>query len=72
MATDEMWYDRDDEMGWKDSDGLGKYRQGTTTNLRTYYCSWIMGMADMVSSEDSGGRSRWRRFRTTDMDTMEE
>ena len=23
-------------MVWKDGDGLGKYRQGTTTNLRAY------------------------------------
>ena len=35
-ATEEMWDDVDDEMGWKNGDGLGKYRQGTTTKLRVY------------------------------------
>ena len=35
-ATEEMWDDRDGRIGWKDGDGLGKYRQGTTTNLRSY------------------------------------
>ena len=35
-ATEEMWYDGDGEMGQKNGDGLGKYQQGTTTNLRAY------------------------------------
>ena len=68
-STDEMWDYRDGKMGWKDSDGLGKYRQGTTTNLRLYSCSGIMGMAGKVSGENSGGKARWRRCGTTDMDT---
>ena len=48
MATDEMWDDGDGEMDWKDGDILGKYQQGTTTNLRAYRRSRIMGMADKV------------------------
>ena len=32
-ATEEMWDDEDGEMAWKNGDGLGKYWQGTTTNL---------------------------------------
>ena len=48
MATDEMWDDGDGEMGWKDGNGLVKYLQGTTTNLRAYHRSWIMGMKDKV------------------------
>ena len=54
-ATDEMWYDGDGEMGWKGGDGMGRYQQGTTTNLRAYCHSEIMGMVDKVSGEDSGG-----------------
>ena len=34
-----MWDDRYGEMGWKDGDGLGKYQQVTTTNLRAYLLS---------------------------------
>ena len=60
MATDDMWDDGDGEMGWKDGKGLGKYRQGTTTNLRAYRRSMIVGMEDKVSDGDSGGRA-WRR-----------
>ena len=66
--TDEMWDDGDGEMGWKGGDGLDKYRQGTITNLRDYYCSGIMGMADKVSSEDSGGQALCSRCGTTDID----
>ena len=53
--TNEMWDNGDDKMGWKDSDGQEKYRQGTTTNLRAYCHSGITGMAEKVSGEDSGG-----------------
>ena len=55
-ATDKMWDDGDGEMGWKDGDRLGKYRQGTTTNLGAYSYSGIMGIEDKVSGEDSGRR----------------
>ena len=57
-AIDEMLDDGDGEMGWKDGDGLGKYRRGTTTNLRAYCSSGIMGMADKVSGKYRGGRAR--------------
>ena len=46
--TDEMWDDVYGEMGWKDGDGLGKYRQGTTTNLRAYRHSNKLGVRDTV------------------------
>ena len=71
-ATDEMWDDGDGEMGWKDGDGLGKYRQGTTTNLRAYPRYGIMGMADKVSGEETVELSRWRRCGTTYMNTVAE
>ena len=32
------------QMSWKNGNGLGKYRQGTTTNLRAYCCSDNLGM----------------------------
>ena len=43
-ATEDMWDDGDGEMDWKNGDGLGKYQQGTTTNLRAYRCSDKLGM----------------------------
>ena len=43
-ATDDMWDDRDVEMGCKDGDGLGKYQQGTTANLSAYPCSNNLGV----------------------------
>ena len=67
-----MWNGRDGEMGWKDSDGLGKYRQVTTTNLRAYRRSGRMGMADKVRGGDSGGQAQWRRCRKTGIDTTAE
>ena len=72
METDEMWDNGDGEMGCKDGDGLGKYLQGTTTNLRAYRHSGIMRMADTISGEDSIGQAWWRRCRTTGMDTAVE
>ena len=51
-------------MGWKDGNGLGKYRQGTTTTLRANYRSSIMGMADKVNGKDSGRRAWWQRCET--------
>ena len=39
-----MWDDGDDEMGWKDGEGLGKYRKGTTTNVRVYCSSYNLGV----------------------------
>ena len=59
-------------MGWKDGDGLSKYRQGMTINLRAYRCSGIKEMADKVSGEDSGGRAWWRRCGTAGIDTAVE
>ena len=67
-----MWDDGDGKMGCKYGDGLGKYQQGTTANLRAYRRSRIMGMADKISSEDSGGRACWQRCGTTGMDTAVE
>ena len=64
-ATDEMWYDGDDEMGCKEGDRLGKYLQGTTANLSLYHHSWILGMAYNISGEDSVGRAWWIRCVTT-------
>ena len=43
-ATEDMWDDGYGEMGWKNSDGLGKYQQGTTTNLRAYRRSDTLGV----------------------------
>ena len=40
--------------------------------IRTATYTQELGMADKVSSEDRGGRARWRRFRTTWMDTAAE
>ena len=59
-------------MGWKYCDRLVKYQQGTTTNLRAYRLSGIMGITDKVSGEDSGVRAQWRRCGTKDMDTTAE
>ena len=72
ITTDDMWYDGDGEMGCKDGDGLDKYQQGKTSNLRAYRFSGIMGMADKISGEYSGGRAQWRRCRTTGIDTAVE
>ena len=44
MATDEMWDDGDGEIGWKNGNRLGKYRQGTTTNLKAYRRSGNLGV----------------------------
>ena len=43
---DEMWDNRDGEMGWKNGDRLVKYQQGTITNLRTYCCSNNLGVRE--------------------------
>ena len=56
-------------MHWKGGNGLVKYRQGTTSNLRSYRRYGVMGMADKVIGEDSGGRVWWLRCGTTDIDT---
>ena len=71
-ATDEMWDDEDGEMGYKDGDGMGKYRQRTTAKVRAYRCSRIMGMADNFNSKDSGGRSHSMRCGTKGMDMVVE
>ena len=71
-ATDEMWDDGDGEIGCKDGDGLGKYRQGKTANLRAYRRSRIMWMAEKISSEDSVGRAWWSIYGTARMDTAVE
>ena len=59
-------------MGWKDGNGLGKYQQRTTTNLRAYCCSGMMGIADKVSGENSGVRAWWQRYGTIWIDMVEE
>ena len=53
MATDEMWDERDGEMGWKDGNGMGKYRQVTTTNLRAYcrYDKLVLGATTDLHSD---------------------
>ena len=53
--TEEMWDDRDDEMGWKNGNGLGKYRQGTTTNLRAYFRSNNLGVGEMTDLHGDSG-----------------
>ena len=59
-------------MGCKDGNGMGKYRQGMTANLRAYRRSGIMVMVDKISGVDSGGQALWRRCGTTGMDTTVE
>ena len=71
-ATEDIWDDGDGGMGCKDGDRLGKYQQGTTTNLRGYCRFGIMGMADKFSGEESGGRAQWRRFGITGIETAAE
>ena len=71
-AADEMWDNGDGKMGCKDGYRLGKYQQGTTANQRVYRCSRIMGMAEKISGEDSGGRLQLRIWWTTGMDTAVE
>ena len=44
MAIEEMWDDGYGEMGWKNGNRIGKYRQGTTTNLRAYLRSNKLGV----------------------------
>ena len=39
-----MWDYRYCEMGWNNGDRLGKYQQGTTTNLRAYRFSNNLGV----------------------------
>ena len=36
---EDMWDDGDGEMGWNNGNRLGKYLQGTATNLRAYHRS---------------------------------
>ena len=43
-----MWDDGYGDMGWKDGDVLGKYQQGTTTNLRAYFHSDNLGVGEMT------------------------
>ena len=43
-ATEDMWDDGYGEMGWNNGNGLGKYLQGTTTNLRAYRHSDNLGV----------------------------
>ena len=55
MATEEMWDNGDGEMGWKNSDRLSKYRQGTTTNLRAYSRSNNLGVGMMTDLHSDSG-----------------
>ena len=43
-ATEEMWDKGNGEIGWKNGDRMGKYKQGTTTKLRAYRHSANLGM----------------------------
>ena len=43
-ATEEMWDGGYGEMSWKNGDGMGKYQQGATTNLRAYRRSDNLGV----------------------------
>ena len=43
-ATEEMCDDGDGETGWKNGNGMGKYLQGTSTNLREYHCFDNLGV----------------------------
>ena len=55
METEDMWDDRDGGMGWKNGDELGKYQQGTTTNLRAYSRSYnLVVRTTMDMNGDSG------------------
>ena len=67
-----MWDYIDGEMGCKDGNGMGKYQQVTTANLRAYCRSGIMGMAGKISGEDSRGQAWCWRCGTTGMDTAVE
>ena len=58
-ATEEMCHDGDGEMGRKNSDKLGKYQQGTTTNLIKYRRSDNLGMMETAELHDDSGRI-WR------------
>ena len=54
-----MWDDGYGKMGWKDGDGMGKYLQGTTTNLRAYSCSDNLGVG---ATEDLHGDLGWLKM----------
>ena len=53
--TDEMWDDRDGEMGWKDGVVLGKHLQVMTTNLRAYGCSDNLGVGETTELHGDAG-----------------
>ena len=57
-ATEEMWDNGDGQMGWKYSDGIDKFIQGTTTNLRAYRCSNKLGLGETT---DLHGDSIWSK-----------
>ena len=46
MATEDIWDNRDGEMGWNNNDRLVKYRKGTVTNLRAYCRSDNLGVGE--------------------------
>ena len=45
-TTEDMWDDGDGKVGWNNGYGLGKYKQGTTTNLRAYCHFDNLGVGD--------------------------
>ena len=57
--TGDMWDNRYSEMSWKNGDGMGKYCQGKTTNLKAYCVSYNVGVG---ATADLQGRSGciWR------------
>ena len=55
MTTEEMWNNGDGEMSWNNGDGLGKYLQGTTTNLRAYCFSNNLGLGATTDLHGDSG-----------------
>ena len=54
-ATEEMWDVGDGEMDWKNGNGLGKYRQVMTTNLRAYCLSNNLGVGATTDLHGDSG-----------------
>ena len=68
-ATDKMYNNGDGEINCNDCNGLSKYRQGTTANLKDYRRYKIMGVADKISGEYIGINAQCWRCETTGIDT---
>ena len=46
--TEEVWDDGYGKMGWKNSNGLGKYQHVMTTDIRAYCRSDDLGVRSMM------------------------